>query len=471
MLQENHRYVFSLIHKFNQDVDPNEPYSERDDIIVISDEAHRTQSGRIARNMRLALPNAAFIGFTGTPLFKRDEITRRIFGDYVSRYDFKRSEEDGATVKLVYENRGEKLHVSHGDLNDQIAAKVEKADLDPDQTALLEKLLGKDYEVITADERLDKIAADFVDHCATRWEAGKALFVCIDKITCARMLQLIEPRWKAKTASVKAKAAAKRTAAAAAVGNDEQAKLLEKADTLDRQARWLDETIVEIIISEAQNEVADFKKWNFDIIPHRARMKQGFDSTDGQRVDVETAFKNPDHPFRVAIVCAMWLTGFDVECLSTLYIDKPMKAHTLMQAIARANRVYPGKDFGLIVDYNGMLASLRAALAQYALGDDGAGGQDIVHPIEERVQALLEAIEATEAHLRALGFDPASLIGAKGFARIKGLADAAEAVYSTDEAKRRFEILARQVFIRFKALLMEPTVFAYAERHDNIEAI
>jgi len=167
----------------------------------------------------------------------------------------------------------------------------------------------------------------------------------------------------------------------------------------------------------------------------------------------------------------MWLTGFDVESLSTLYIDKPMKAHTLMQAIARANRRFPGKDFGLIVDYNGMLKSLREALAQYALGDDGTGGEEIIAPIEERVQALLEAIEATEAHLRGLGFDPATLIGAKGFARIKGLADAVEAVYSSDDAKRRFEILARQVFIRFKALLTEPTAFAYAERHDNIEAI
>ena len=200
-------------------------------------------------------------------------------------------------------------------------------------------------------------------------------------------------------------------------------------------------------------------------------MKQGFETGDGKRVDVDTAFKNPKHRFRVAIICAMWLTGFDVECLSTLYIDKPMKAHTLMQAIARANRVYPGKDFGLIVDYNGMLASLRAALAQYALGDDGTGGDEIIAPIEERVQALLEAIEATEAHLRGLGFDPAGLIGAKGFSRIKGLADAVEAVYSSDEAKRRFEILARQVFIRLKALLMEPSAFAFAERHDNIEAI
>lgn len=460
LLKENHAYVFSLIHKFNQDVNPEQPYSERDDIIVISDEAHRTQSGRLARNMRLALPNAGFIGFTGTPLFKQDEITKRIFGAYVSRYDFKRSEQDGATVKLVYENRGEKLGVARLDLNTRIAEKIEEAELDPDQAALLDKLLGKDYEVITADERLDKIAADFVDHCATRWESGKSMLICIDKMTCARMYQRIIPRWKAKAAAVRAAAKAK-----LAAGQGEEAV------ELAAQADCLDETLIEIIISEAQNEVADFKKWDFDIIPHRALLKQGFEIGDGKRVDVETAFKTPEHPFRIAIVCAMWLTGFDVECLSTLYIDKPMKAHTLMQAIARANRVYPGKDFGLIVDYNGMLRSLREALAQYALGDDGPGGGDIIAPIEERVQALLEAIAATEAHLRGLGFDPKSLIGSTGFARIKGLKDAVDAVYSSDDAKRRFEILARQVFIRFKALLMEPTAFAYAERHDNIEAI
>jgi type I restriction enzyme R subunit len=460
LLKENHSYVFSLIHKFNQDVKPDEPYSERDDIIVISDEAHRTQAGRFARNMRLALPNAAFIGFTGTPLFKQDEITKRIFGNYVSRYDFKRSEEDGATVKLVYENRGEKLGVAKADLNDRIAQKIEEAELDPDQAALLEKLLGKDYEVITADERLEKIAADFVEHCATRWESGKALFVCIDKITCARMYQRIMPLWRAKAAAV-------RTAsqdAAKAGRKTEAAKLA-------AQAQWLDETIVEIIISEAQNEVVDFKKWGFDIIPHRALMKQGFDLPGGERLDVEKAFKDPEHKFRVAIVCAMWLTGFDVESLSTLYIDKPMKAHTLMQAIARANRVYPGKDFGLIVDYNGMLKSLREALAQYALGDDGNGGDDIIVPVEQRVQALLEAIEATEAHLRGLGFDLTTLIGSTGFSRIAGIKDAVEAVYTTDESKRRFEILARQVFVRFRSLLMEPTAFQYAERHDNIEAV
>jgi type I restriction enzyme R subunit len=140
--------------------------------------------------------------------------------------------------------------------------------------------------------------------------------------------------------------------------------------------------------------------------------------------------------------------------------------------IARANRVYPGKDFGLIVDYNGMLKSLREALAQYALGDEGGGEEEIVAPIEERVAALTAAIEETEKHLRSLGFDPARLIGAKGFRRIQAIADGVDAVISSrDDGRRRFEIMARQIFIRFKALIMEPAAFAFAERHDNIEAI
>lgn len=171
---------------------------------------------------------------------------------------------------------------------------------------------------------------------------------------------------------------AKRTAIALAKDAEARQQLQAQRDRLTEQAQWLEDTRIALIISEAQNEVADFKQWDFDILPHRTLIKQGFETPDGKRVDVETAFKDDGHPFRIAIVCAMWLTGFDVECLSTLYIDKPMKAHTLMQAIARANRCYPGKDFGLIVDYNGMLKSLRAALAQYALGQDGKGGEEIV---------------------------------------------------------------------------------------------
>ncbi len=468
ILRENHRFVFTLIHKFNQPV--TEPYSERDDIIVISDEAHRTQSGKFARNMRLALPNAAFIGFTGTPLFKHDHLTRRIFGSYVSRYDFKRSEEDQSTVKLVYENRGEKLGIARLDLNDRIAAAVEQAELDPDQQAQLERLLGKDYEVITADERLDKLADDFVEHCTTRWQSGKSMLVCIDKITCARMFKRIEPRWQFKLRDIKDQIPRKEAELAAEQNADERERLAKHLERLRGQAQWMESTIIEIIISEAQNEVRDFKKWDFDIIPHRVVMKNGFETPDGKRVNVEDAFKNPDHPFRIAIICAMWLTGFDVECLTTLYIDKPMKAHTLMQAIARANRVYPGKDCGVIVDYNGMLKSLRAALAQYATDDEDEGGE-IVAPIAELLAALVAAMEMAEKHLASLGFDPSRLAGATGFTRIEALRDAVDALYTSDEDKRRFEIMARQVFIRFKTLLMEPSVFAYAERHDNIEAI
>ena len=471
ILRENHRYVFSLIHKFNQPV--TEPYSDRDDIVVMSDEAHRTQAGKFARNMRLALPNASFIGFTGTPLFKDDHLTRRIFGGYVSRYDFKRSEEDQSTVKLIYESRGEKLGIARLDLNDRIAAKIEEAELDPDQTALLEKLLGKDYEVITADDRLDKLAEDMVEHCATRWETGKSMMVCIDKVTCGRMFERIEPRWKAKLAQVKGLILQKEAEWAESSDADDKERLGKLLEKLRGQAQWMESTIIEIIISEAQNEVRDFQKWGLDIIPHRVVMKTGFQTLDGKRVAVDDAFKDPQHPFRIAIVCAMWLTGFDVECLSTLYIDKPMKAHSLMQAIARANRVYPGKDCGVIVDYNGMLKSLREALAQYALGDDEGGGDggEIVAPIEELVKSLVQALAAAENHLNGLGFDPARLVGAKGFDRIQGLRDAVDALCQSDDAKRRFEIMARQVFIRFKALLMEPSAFAYAERHDNIEAI
>jgi type I restriction enzyme R subunit len=470
ILHGNHRFVFSLIHKFNQPV--TEPYSMRDDIIVISDEAHRTQAGKFARNMRLALPNASFIGFTGTPLFRHDELTRRIFGDYVSRYDFKRSEDDQSTVKLVYENRGEKLGIARLDLNDRIAAAIEKAELDPDPTALLEKLLGKDYEIITADDRLDKLADDFVEHCSTRWQTGKSMLVCIDKITCARMYQRIEGRWQTKLAEVKALIPITEAQRNMAADPETSERLGRALESLRGQAEWMERTLIQIVISEAQNEVRDFQKWGFDIIPHRVVMKTGFQMPDGKRVAVDDAFKDPRHPFRIALVCAMWLTGFDVECLATLYIDKPMKTHNLMQAIARTNRVYPGKDCGVIVDYNGMLKSLQEALAQYALGDDDGGdGGGIVAPIEELVAALSQAIEAAETHLLGLGFDVRRLQGATGFDRIEALRDAVEALHASDEGKRRFEIMARQVFIRFKALLMEPGAMAYGERHDNIEAI
>lgn len=471
ILQQNHRIVFSLIHKFNQSV--REPYSERDDIIVISDEAHRTQAGKFARNMRLALPNASFIGFTGTPIFKQDELTRRIFGGYVSRYDFKRSEEDRSTVRLVYESRGEKLGIEKLDLNDRMAEVIEQAELDDDQTAHLERLLGRDYEVITADDRLDRLADDFVEHCSTRWESGKSLLVCIDKVTCGRMYERIIPRWRAKATHVRAEAERLVALLGASRDDEERTALGDDLTAARAQADCMESTLIQIVVSESQNEVREFAKWGADIIPHRERMKTGFETPDGKRIGVEDAFKDPAHPFRIAIVCAMWLTGFDVECLGTLYVDKPMKAHNLMQAIARANRVYPGKECGVIVDYNGLLKSLREALAQYALGDDEDGGEgtEIVAPLEELVAALDDAIQEAESHLSVHGFNVSRLAGAAGFLRIAALRDAVDALCESDETRRRYELIARQVFSRFKALIMEPSAFAYAHRHDDIEAI
>ena len=481
ILQQNHRYVFSLIHKFNQDV--KEPYSIRDDIIVISDEAHRSQGGRFARNMRLALPNASFIGFTGTPLLKRDHLTRQIFGSYISRYDFKRSEEDHSTVKLIYKNRGEKLGVARLDLNDRIAEAIEKQSLDPSQTLKLESLLGKDYEVITADDRLDKVADDFVEQCAARWDCGKSMLVCIDKITCGRMFLRIDVRWRAKQLKLDSLIVQRETELAVETDPDEIERRTDELLKLRGQSAWMASTIIEIIISEAQNEVRDFAKWGVDIIPHRVVMKTGFGGQGDKRIDVETAFKDAEHPFRVAIVCAMWLTGFDVESLSTLYIDKPMKSHTLMQAIARANRIAPDKDCGVIVDYNGMLKSLRAALAVYAVGDDDDTGDDkpgdggdcdddgVAIPIEDLVLSLAQSIEAAEIHLKGMGFDPERLVGAKGFPKIQLLRDARNLLLADENGRRRFEIIAREIFLRFRTLMLEPSVFQYAERRDNLEAI
>jgi len=471
ILGQNHRVVFSLIHKFNQAV--AEPYSVRDDIIVISDEAHRTQAGKFARNMRLALPNASFIGFTGTPIFKHDELTRRIFGGYVSRYDFKRSEEDQSTVRLVYESRGEKLGIAKFDLNDRMADVIEREDLDDDQKAHLERLLGRDYEVVTADDRLDKLADDFVEHCSTRWESGKSMLVCIDKVTCGRVYERIVPRWRAKLAHLGAEVERTDALRTGATTDDERESLDDRLNALRAQIDWMDSTIIQIVVSESQNEVRDFAKWGVDIIPHRVRMKTGFETSYGKRVSVEDAFKDLRHPFRIAIVCAMWLTGFDVECLGTLYIDKPMKAHTLMQAITRANRVYPGKEFGVIVDYNGLLKSLREALAQYSVDDDDGsdGGIEIVAPLEDLVEALDDAIGAAESLLLTQGFDVARLHGATGFARTAALRDAVDALCESDEARRRYELTARQVFSRLKALITEPSAYVYAHRHDDIEAI
>lgn len=463
LLSKHKAFIFTLIQKFNQDVQPGQSYSDRDDIIVITDEAHRTQYGRLSLNMRNALPNASYIGFTGTPLFKDDEITRRIFGDYVSTYDFQRAVDDNATVPLFYDARGEKLHVAVNDINERMAEALEKLEIDNlDVAARLNQALQQDYHVLTAEKRLNAIAKDFVEHYSVSWETGKAMFVCIDKITCAAMHQLIQGYWDARIAELEK---ALQNAA------DEQDEAYKK-----RQIAWMRETRMAVIVSEEQGEVEKFRKWGLDITPHRALMKSGFETDDDKRIDVETAFKDGKHPFRVAIVCAMWLTGFDVPSLSTLYLDKPLKAHTLMQAIARANRVNEGKNNGLIIDYCGILKNLRKALATFA-GQSGGGTSgptpDPIKPADEDLIAeLAEAIAMVRVFLQERGIRLEDIVEKTGFDRNGIVADAKEAINESDATRKRFEIMARIVFKKFTACLpIRPQVNDYRHARDAVNLI
>ena len=172
---------------------------------MITDEAHRTQYGMLALNLRDALPNASYIGFTGTPLFTDDEITRKVFGDYVSTYDFQRAVQDNATVPLYYDRRGEELGLAIGDLNERIAQKIEEFEVDDiDIQERLENDLKRDYHIVTAQSRLDQIARDLVRHYSTGWENGKAMLICIDKLTCVRMHELIERYWAERIGELEA---------------------------------------------------------------------------------------------------------------------------------------------------------------------------------------------------------------------------------------------------------------------------
>ncbi|MBD2495457.1 type I restriction endonuclease subunit R [Nostoc sp. FACHB-280] len=460
LLKDNHRYVFTLIHKFNK---PGETYSLRPDIIVISDEAHRTQYGKLAENMRQALPNASFIGFTGTPLMEseEDQLTRRVFGGYVSTYDFQRAVEDGATVPLYYDNRGEELYyddkgsqrqvAASEELNQRLATAIEQFELDAEQEEAVRRRLGGEYLILTAEKRLDRIAQDLVAHYTQRWQTGKAMLVCLDKITSVRMHGLIDKYWK------QAIQAHKQLVKQAA---DEQEEVEHQ-----QHLQWLESTEYLVVISEAQNEVKTFKDWGLDIIPHRQIIKSR---------NLEEEFKNEKHPFRFAIVCAMWLTGFDVPSLATLYIDKPLQGHTLMQAIARANRVHEGKNNGLLIDYNGILTSLRAALARYSRAEVGSEDESITpyNDLNKLQEDYAIALQSCIDHIANLGFDLQELVETEGFDKIAALSSAVNTVCTNDESRARFEVLAREVFKKKQALITEPKLTApYQGRYNAIEQI
>jgi len=442
LLAGNERYVFTLIQKFSTADRVTMPVlSERSDIIVITDEAHRSQYDQLAANMRAALPNAAFIGFTGTPLIQGEESrTREVFGDYVSVYDFAQSVKDGATVPLFYEARKPELQMNADELREDMEALLDEAALDEAQEERLNREFARQYHLITRDDRLDKVAEDLALHFATRGYRGKAMFVAIDKATAVRMYD-------------KTKLAVARLIAA----DEEKLKTAHEAQgaaIADRLA-WMRSLDTAVVVSQAQNEIGDMKAKGLDILPHRARMLQE---------DLEAKFKNSDDPLRLVFVCAMWITGFDVPSISTVYIDKPMRNHTLMQTIARANRRAEGKTSGVIVDYVGVFQNLQKALAIYAGAAAGGGPGDGSSPIEDK-QALVQVLEAelitVAAFIESLGVSADAILAAKGFARNVLIANGVEVLVAPDERRREFLRLAGNVVKAYKALLPDDRAAPY----------
>ncbi|NBJ92920.1 type I restriction endonuclease subunit R [Parablautia muri] len=411
-LTGNPSFIFTLIQKFNKKVE--KPIITDHDIIIISDEAHRSQYGIFADNMMDLIPTAARIGFTGTPLLLNDNITERTFGGYISIYDFKRAVEDKATVPLYYENRGEKiLDIQNPDITDKILDAIEAADLDAEKVEKLEHEFEKEIHLLTAEPRLRSVARDFVSHYSDLWASGKAMFVCLNKVTCVRMYNMVQEYWHEEIELLR---------------NKRKNASQQEVQELERKIKWMTDTEMAVVISQEQNEIQTFRKWSLDIKPHREKM---------EKRELDKEFKDKDNHLRVVFVCAMWLTGFDVKCLSCLYLDKPLKAHTLMQTIARANRVAEGKDNGLIIDYIGIVKALRKALADYTVN---AGGKS-VDPTDDKeklIERILKIIADADEFLRGKGFILSELVAAKGFAKLALLQEAANVVTDSRESKKQF---------------------------------
>ena len=233
-----------------------------------------------------------------------------------------------------------------------------------------------------------------------------------------------------------------------------------------RELQWIKETEICVVVSPEQNEIQKFSKWGLDIDSHREKMNTQ---------DLETRFKDENDSFRFVIVCAMWITGFDVPTLSTLYIDKPLKSHTLMQTIARANRISEGKNNGLIVDYIETYTALLDALAIYGTGGEERGSETTEPPIkqkEELVKLLEDALVSTETFLRdEVGFDLQELINAKSLEKLLAMEKGLNAVYTNDETKSKFQILAREVFKKYKALQPEKVLNEYSARKNAVDVL
>ena len=415
--------------------------STRDDIIVLVDEAHRTQYKDLAENMRTALPNANYIAFTGTPLLGSKRLTNQWFGDYVSEYNFKQSVEDGSTVPIYYSRRVKEVWLKNDFLDDDVVDIIEEENLNEEETRLLENSSSRILEVIKRDDRLDKIARDIAHHFPRRGFLGKGMVVSVDKYTAVKMYDKVQHYWKIEKQNI--------------MQERNAAKTKEERDRLKNILNYMDSVEMAVIISEEADEVEKFSKHELDVSVHRRKMNE----ITPEGLDIEDRFKLPYDPLQLVFVCAMWLTGFDVKNLSTLYLDKPMKGHTLMQAIARTNRVYPGKSCGIVVDYVNVFGYMKKALSQYALGNDGT--EFPPKKIDNLIGYIDAVIEEADEFLKSLEIDITSVIGnSSTLDQLDALREAFNIIIANDDNKEKFKVILNTMMNLYEA--SKPEVF---EKH------
>lgn len=422
-LTTNKGFIFTLIHKFRYDKTKKYPVlSTRDDIIVLVDEAHRTQYKDLAENMRTALPNANFIAFTGTPLLGTKRLTNQWFGDYVSEYNFAQSVEDGSTVPLFYSRRVPEVGLENNFLDDDLVEIIEEENLNEDETRLLENASSRILEVIKRDDRLDKVAQDIAYHFPRRGFLGKGMVVSVDKYTAVKMYDKVQHYWAIEKQNI--------------MKERNAADTKEERDELTRILSYMNRVEMAVIISEENDEEIKFAKQGLNISDHRAKMKEI--TADGK--DIEDRFKDPEDSLQLVFVCAMWLTGFDVKNLSTLYLDKPMKGHTLMQAIARANRVYPGKPAGIIVDYVNVFKYMKKALSEYGAGDDET--ELPAKDIDQLIGYIDGTIDEANSFLLSLDIDLDKIMATSNtLDKLDALRSAYDNILAKDDDKERFKVI------------------------------
>ncbi len=437
-LQTNKPILFTLIHKFQYEKGKKYPVlSERDDIIVIVDEAHRTQYKDLAENMRTGLPNAQFLAFTGTPLLGSKRLTNAWFGDYVTEYNFADSIKDNATVPLYYVKRVPEVELQNDFLDSDFAEILEEENLSDAEQRRLENHYAKELEVIRRDDRLDAIAQHIVCHFPRRGFRGKGMVISVDKFTAVKMYDKVNYYWKEEIKKL-------------------NAQITQTTDTAEKLrlrdiVNYMRKVEMAVVISGEDDEEAKFAAKGLSVKPHRDRMNR----VDENGFDIEDNFKDSNHPLQLVFVCAMWLTGFDAPSVSTLYLDKPMKGHTLMQTIARANRVYGGKKCGLIMDYLDVFKYLKRALAEYASDD---GGLMPVKDVEKLLEQLNEAIDLTNAFCLNLNVDLSKVVESEDtFKNLSLFEDYANTIVGSDDLKNEFAVMANTIDALYESL--KPEIF------------